>query len=295
LDGPFGRQEDETIPEGPELRRSADQLSQILVGKHLINAFVGKSGRYVDDEPVGYECFLEDLTRSPMKVVEVNCKGKFMWWTLKQGDTTWYMWCTYGMSGQWSRQETKHSAFEVYFNDGDPRSPFESLHFNDPRHFGTLRFVNSDRDQTNKLKSLGPDMLSAPPDDATFADRFSTRTIKKKTVAEAMMNQSVISGVGNYVKAEALYLSELSPHRLVGSLSTVELQRLRQQIINVLRASYVSGGSTFSTYSNPDGTPGKGTHRFVVYGNDVDPLGNTVIREETLDGRTTHWVREVQK
>lgn len=109
------------------------------------------------------------------------------------------------------------------------------------------------------------------------------------------MDQSVISGVGNYVKAEALYLAELSPHRTVGSLTLAETDVLHQQIINVMKAAYNTGGATFSTYRNPDGSRGNAQQRFVVYGNKVDPLGNPVIKEETRDGRTTHWCPTIQK
>lgn len=116
-----------------------------------------------------------------------------------------------------------------------------------------------------------------------------------KTLAEVLMNQSVISGVGNYVKAEALYLAELSPNRTVSNLKMVEMERLRKQIVNVMNAPYKTGGATFNTYHNPDGSKGEAQRRFAVYGNKVDPLGNPVIREETRDGRTTHWVPAIQR
>jgi formamidopyrimidine-DNA glycosylase len=75
----------------------------------------------------------------------------------------------------------------------------------------------------------------------------------------------------------------------------MEIERLRTQIINVMKASYNNSGATFRTYRNPDGTEGGMQRRFVVYGNQTDPLGNPVVKEETKDGRTTHWVPTVQR
>ena len=297
------------MPEGPEVRRSADAISKLLTGKQIVNVFQGKRGRYADNPPDGFKEFLGELRCHGGPIVaEVNCKGKFMWWKLEFSprpfrrnyeDDAWYLWCTYGMSGQWTADETPHTAFGVYYGDTfDAAQNFvqpASLYFNDIRHFGTLKFVNSDEAHAKKLASLGPDMLTSPPDDKAFEGRIMALKNRSKTLAEVLMDQSVVSGVGNYVKAEALYLSELSPHRTVSSLTPQDLKRLRQQIINVMKASYATGGATISTYKNPDGTRGEAQNRFVVYGNKVDPMGNPVIKEETRDGRTTHWVPNIQR
>jgi DNA-formamidopyrimidine glycosylase len=253
------------MPEGPEIRRSADVLSRHLVGKRLANAFIGKHGRYTfpGSPPEDFEGFLGEMRgRGAPLITEVNCKGKFMWWQVNfdhrmsgfgRTEDSWYVWITYGMSGQWTPEETPYTAFGIYYGDTmDAAGNFiqpAPLYFNDIRHFGTLKFVNSTKEHVKKLASLGPDMLSAPPTPLDFCSQLAKR--KTKTIAEALMDQSVVSGVGNYIKAEALYLAELSPHRLVNSLGAKEAERLRQQIINVMKASYNTGGATFSTYRNP--------------------------------------------
>jgi len=289
------------MPEGPEIRRSADHLSRLLVGKYIVNALIGKGGRYTEDNPPpGFPPLLATMKKGAIpRVTEVNAKGKFMWWQLEHKDQTTFVWITYGMSGQWHRDSNKHTAFGIYFapqNDvfdrlGNFIQP-DTLYFNDPRHFGTIHFVQDPRTHEKKLASLGPDMLSNPPDERQF--RVELLRKNQKTLAEVLMDQSVISGVGNYVKAEALYLAELSPHRIICELSTLEIERLRLQIINVMRASYNTGGATIRTYRNPYGAEGGAQRRFAVYGNQTDPMGNPVVREETKDGRTTHWVPAIQ-
>jgi formamidopyrimidine-DNA glycosylase len=226
---------------------------------------------------------------------EVGVKGKFMWWGI--GD--WFLWCTYGMSGQWStKYDPKHSACQVCYNDSaDPIHPcsqtVQIINFNDPRHFGTLKLVKGRPALLKKLASLGPDMLNSPPAYEEFLARLTRK--HHVTVAQALMDQSCISGVGNYIKAEALYLAEISPHRYTDTLTANEMKQLREQIINVMQASYNNDGVTIRSYLNVDGSKGGMKTRFLVYGNKTDPLGNPVVKEETKDGRTTHWVPAIQK
>jgi len=279
----------------------------MLVGKfvhEIIQLEGGRYGKLTDEVGIpGLDAFLKEcndhatsqgqrwMYGQPLR--EVGVKGKFMWW----GVGEWFMWCTYGMSGQWSTQyDPKHSAVQVAYNDApDPVHPctqMTTINFNDQRHFGTIKLVKGRPALDKKLATLGPDMLNDPPTWQVFVERLLKRPTR--TLAEALMDQSCISGVGNYVKAESLYLAELSPHRIIDSLKVAEMHRLREQIINVMKAAYNTGGATFNTYRNPDGSKGGAQRRFVVYGNRTDPMGNKVIREETKDGRTTHWVPQVQ-
>jgi formamidopyrimidine-DNA glycosylase len=288
------------MPEGPEVKRSADFLSKLLVGKRL-GSIHAIGGRYKSNPPEGMYKFLDfmqerrSIRDGHLLIEEVSCKGKFMYWSFRPG---WTMWCTYGMSGQWStKRDEKHCSIELEHrvNQSGILGGEGFVYFNDPRHFGTIKFLHDpDGIKTQKkLDSLGPDMLSDPPSPEQFAKCLGKKP--KRTLAETLMDQSCVAGVGNYIKAESLYLSELSPHRRVSSLSGIEVERLRQQIINVMKASYNTGGATISTYRNVDGAEGKAQNRFVVYGNKTDPMGNPVIKEETKDGRTTHWCPSIQK
>jgi formamidopyrimidine-DNA glycosylase len=108
------------------------------------------------------------------------------------------------------------------------------------------------------------------------------------------MDQKIICGVGNYLKAECLYFSKLSPHRLTSSLTDEDLKNLNSVIKKVIKTSYETGGATIYTFSNYDGEKGDYTKRFAVYNQAQDPLGHEVKRETTRDGRTTFWVPTIQ-
>jgi formamidopyrimidine-DNA glycosylase len=108
------------------------------------------------------------------------------------------------------------------------------------------------------------------------------------------MDQSIVAGIGNYIKADALWLARLSPNRLVGDCTDEELINLKECVRRVMLESFRSGGATIRTYKNIDGEEGEYGSRFLVYGRKEDIDGNPVIKEDTADGRKTHWCPEVQ-
>jgi len=197
---------------------------------------------------------------------------------------------TLGMSGAWQFQPSKHSGlkFDLLINHQGIEIR-EIIYFNDIRHFGTVKRV-SEKELQEKLQSIGPDMLNSPPSQ----EEFNKKIKQNKSLPEILMNQKNISGVGNYVKAEALFRAKLNPHRLGSSLSDSELILLKESIENVLKESYNLQGASLMTYRDADGNEGGFENFLQVYGkNQINNM--KVIKEETLDKRTTWWVPEVQK
>lgn len=280
------------MPEGPELRHSRDVLHRILVGQNVIRLSPTPNGRYATKDPIGLAEITGDL---PLKVESVDVKGKFMWWTLTGRGRTWYMWSTYGMSGSWSRSQGKHAGFIVEYNgSGVPITrDTQHLFFNDTRRFGTVKFVADEKTHAKKLASLGPDILDEPPmDPGIFAERILLKP--QRTICEALMDQSCISGCGNYLKSEALYRSGISPHRLVVDLSSQDIYKLQYELLSAAWESYVDHGATIRTYRTVDGDKGSAQFHFRVYNLKECPEGHPVKREDTLDGRTSWWCESCQ-
>ena len=237
------------------------------------------SGRYLKKQIDGF-----DSSNLPGKVLGIGVKGKLIFWIL---DNDSYILNTLGMTGTWSESAGKHSRVKLNFDVG------KSVYFNDTRNFGTLKFIRGRNELLNKLNTLGPDMLSEDVSDEVF--RFSLEKYPDKTLPEVLMDQNVISGVGNYVKAESLWKAQLSPHRMVGSLNQDEMSTLNACIKLVLKQAYEDQGASFKDYSNVYDEKGSATQNFCVYGCKKDILGNDVIKEETKDGRVTHWSPNHQK
>lgn len=198
----------------------------------------------------------------------------------------WTIWNTLGMTGGWSKTQQKHSRAEFTLDDGT------SVFFNDVRNFGTLKYVKGQTALDEKLTTLGPDMLV---EDVT-AQSFITRMRRKndRTVTENLMDQSLVSGVGNYLKSECLYFAGISPHRTCVTLGDNDLTRLNDTIKAVIRQSYKTGGATIYTFQNFEGEKGQYTSRFAVYNQKKDPNGHEVKSFTSPEGRTTFWVPEVQ-
>jgi DNA-formamidopyrimidine glycosylase len=271
--------EDIDVPEGPECRTISDGLNKFLNGKRVTGVSV-LSGRYArHGGPDGITEFLATL---PAKVIGSSCHGKFIYIHMDNG---WNVWCTLGMTGSWRKDQTQHSRVSIDTDGG-------TVYFTDMRNFGTLSFVNGNGLLLAKIKSLGPDMLTNNLHDSDFIKIIRS---DNRTITEAIMDQSVIAGVGNYLKAESLYFAQISPHRLCNSLTDQELISLNQSIKSTIRMSYKTGGATIRNYAGINGQVGQYSSRFAVYSQKTDPAGNPVVKEKTADGRMTHWVPTVQR
>ena len=129
-----------------------------------------------------------------------------------------------------------------------------------------------------KLKSIGPDFLK----DGFGPDQFYNLLKKypNKTISEFLMNQKIVSGIGNYLKAECLYDAKISPHRFCCHISTKESDRLFYACRRITQLSYQTGGATIQNYRKPNGKKGLYSQRFAVYNQKVAPCGNQVIKEK---------------
>lgn len=277
------------MPEGPEVKLSADNIRPLTVGKRVLNLFPGKNGRYKVDHPVGFQSFLKEIGEKTVRVSHIETKGKFMYWSFDNG---YYLFSTFGMSGQWSPKEGKHVCFGFYF--GEEPIDIEDIYFNDPRHFGTIKFTNNKQELFNKLNNLGWDPFQ---DNLENHQQQIITTIQKsrKPIAQLLMDQSIFAGVGNYIKCESLYRSHLSPWRLGNSLSKDDIIFLCQAIDNIMHASYNRQGATILTYKTALGEQGRFSNFFEVYGRQVDLHNNKVVKEITPDKRSTYWCPTIQK
>ena len=268
------------IPEGPEVKIVTEALEKALRGKKITN-ITYLYGRYTKHGPPdGHN---EISLVLPQDVSVVSCKGKFIYIQLAND---WTIWNTLGMTGSWSSIQQKHSRAQLHLDDGT------SVFFNDIRNFGTLKYVQGQAELNKKLASIGPDMLSHDVDYRTFISRI--RTKNDRIITENLMDQTIISGVGNYLKSECLYFAGISPMRTCNTMSDAELCKLNDTIKAVIRQSYKTGGATIYTFQNFDGEKGQYTSRFAVYNQKTDPKGRDVLSFTSPEGRTTFWVPEEQ-
>lgn len=275
------------MPEGAEVRIIAEGLRSELELTKITSIDV-LSGRYVrHDTPKLFDSFKASL---PLVCDNVCVKGKFIYLTFRNG---WSMWNTMGMTGCWLREKTQYARMSITYHSIMPPYKGGTLYFDDVRNFGTVRFSSDRAELMKKLKTFGIDLLNERHHPNDTLKVLSAKRNVGRTMVEVLMDQRCFPGIGNYVKAEVLYRSGLSPHRKCGTLTKEEVLCLHDKTIEVLHGSYRAGGVTLSDYRDIDGN--EGVFERLVYGKDQDPLGNPVIKEETLDKRVTHWVPAVQR
>ena len=97
------------------------------------------------------------------------------------------------------------------------------------------------------------------------------------------MDQKVIAGCGNYIKAETLWYAEVSPMRKVGDLNEREIELIYEGLRVISRVSYNNKGLSLKDYADENGKDGRYADNLKVYGKKYAK------RTKTADGRTTYW------
>ncbi len=135
------------------------------------------------------------------------------------------------------------------FGDGS------KLFFNDQRKFGWVKLIPTlEVPSIDFMKKVGPEPLEADFTGQQFADRFTRRA--RTNIKAALLDQTVIAGVGNIYADESLWAAKIDPRRLAGSLSKADFDRLYQELRAVMNLAIEKGGSTDKNYVNAEGKRG---------------------------------------
>lgn len=163
------------------------------------------------------------------------------------------------------------------------------LRFVDPRRFGRLEFRTLK--SGNAFRAPGADPLSI--ESSAFAALFRGR---KLAIKAALLNQTLLAGVGNIYADESLFHAGIRPKRAAGRLTGAELERLRQALREILHHAIRLGGSSVSDYVDADGVRGFFQLEHCVYLRTGEPCRHcqTPIRRILLAGRGTHFCPQCQ-
>jgi formamidopyrimidine-DNA glycosylase len=163
------------------------------------------------------------------------------------------------------------------------------LRFVDPRRFGRLEF--RDLGKATSFSAAGAEPLTIGAEE--FVALFRAR---KLCIKAALLNQTLLSGVGNIYADESLFRAGIRPRRSVGRLSKAELERLRLNLREVLQHAIRLGGSSVSDYVDADGARGFFQLEHCVYLRTGLPclICGTPIRRTLVAGRGTHFCPKCQ-
>ena len=271
------------MTEGPEAKYLANYVSKRFLNKRLRNMKI-LGGRYkTHGPPKGFKDFLKQIHGSiPVRLVEVWSQGKVIFFMFDSG---YVLVAKMGMVGWF------YSADDAPLHKNEAHVLFEfegskDLIFADFRNFGTLNFTNNAKELWEEMAELAPDIIDGKMDDILKRVPLIKPTSRVEDVL--MAQTSLVSGIGNIIKSEALYEAKVSPKRHLGSLSSAELKavleaarKYARRVLRVLEKEEIHSDKYVALQK--------------VYQREEDPQGRRIYSYKSAHGRTTFWVPEVQK
>jgi formamidopyrimidine-DNA glycosylase len=167
------------------------------------------------------------------------------------------------------------------------------LYFNDIRRFAYTKIV-SEQQWLDERKRFG---LEPGSSNFNFNDFFRAISERRSVIKAVLLNQAIISGLGNIYVDESLFLSRIHPQRLANTLSKKELKLLFVTIEKLIQRALKYRGTTFSDYVDAKGVKGNFSNRLKVYGREGEKC---LVCEGKIDkirvaGRGTHFCANCQK
>jgi formamidopyrimidine-DNA glycosylase len=305
------------MPEINEIRKFSDFIKDKLQNEKIIDIKI-LNGRYKKHGP--FDKYKDIKNELPLKLLDVKTKGKFSYMVFEKN---FYLFSTLGLSGGWcylkngaskynfSRTEQEWEEFtgeeemSSYLKNAlnhlnvEFKTKHGSLFYYDVLSFGSLKVIEGEEELNKKLKLIGPDIM----EETTTFEVFKEQIIKKKNLDKAigivLMNQKVISGVGNYLRADILYLSKISPFRKVNKLSDEELKEIFKNCKILTWGDYdYKKAKKLKIIKKTTKLPCDYDRMFFVYSQDEDIHGNNVLKKELFEGsqkRFIYYVPEIQK
>ena len=170
------------------------------------------------------------------------------------------------------------------------------LFFNDQRKFGWIRLLPTvEVENIDFFQKVGPEPLGADFTDAQFAERFKRRA--NTSIKAALLDQTVIAGVGNIYADESLWAARIHPATLVRKISQLKLRKLFAELQAVLALAIAKGGSSDRNYVNAEGKKGSYLSFAKVFRRNGQPCPRcgTEIIKIRVAGRGTHICPSCQK
>jgi formamidopyrimidine-DNA glycosylase len=269
------------VPELPEVETVRRGLERHVAGR-VIDEVEVLHPRAVRRHVPGPADFAAALRGRP--VAAPLRRGKYLW--LPAGDDA--LLAHLGMSGQLvvgepDRALSSHVRVRFTFRDGGP-----DLRFIDQRTFGHLLLSPGGAQLPSVIAHIAPDPLEAAFDRAVFAARLRSR---RSGIKRALLDQSLVSGVGNIYADEALWRARLHWARAADRLRGPDVNRLLDAVQEVFAEALGAGGTSFDRlYVNVNGESGYFDRSLAVYGREGQPCPRcgTPVRRDPFMNRSAY-------
>jgi formamidopyrimidine-DNA glycosylase len=277
------------MPELPEVESLRRILARSAVGRTVVAAKV--------TEPRLRRAVATELAAmiAGRTIEAIGRRAKYLMIELSGG---YLMMVHLGMSGSLTHRredfdgdafDPRHDHVEFNFDDGS------RMVYNDPRRFGLLKLVaRTELESIAELKGLGPE---------PFADQFNGKYLwrvsrgRTAAIKNLLMDQRIVAGVGNIYASEILFRARVRPSRRAGRVTRAELERIAAITAEVLREAIGSRGTTFRSYRDSRGQPGRFASKLRVYDREGQPCLEcaTPIRAVVIGQRSSFFCPRCQK
>lgn len=282
------------MPEGVEIRWTAQCLSPLFTGKKLLGLVEHSK-----------QTILQKELFTPSICTSITSKGKVLFIEFETFTIVFH----FGLTGYLStHQNDPHLRYTFEFEN-------QTLFYYDTRNFGHIGLMNTKYVLEYKQKELGVDIFNLHDFTFTAFEKIANRS-KNQNICTFLMDQKKLAGIGNYAKSEILYHSKLSPFRTMNTLKPEEVYNLFTSICFVVYSCYAAGFAVarekdyYNIFHNLNCSHENiikneskefqhiisGLKKYIiqVYNISMDLHSNKVVKSETPDHRTTYWIPSIQ-
>ena len=224
-------------------------------------------------------------------IIKVSRRGKFLWLEL---DRPFCLVAHLGMSGQFRVQDSS-IADEKHLRVRLTLDTKQELRYIDQRTFGWLAISKHEGDVPTLVSEIAPDIFEESFDGKLVKSKFRSR---KSEVKRALLDQGLMSGVGNIYADESLWRARIHPSTPCSELSPQKVESLLRAVESVMSKALVEGGTSFdSLYINVNGESGYFAHSLKAYGRTGEPCSRcgTPIERIVIAARSSHFCPHCQR
>ena len=261
-------------PEGPEVANIAKDLNYLE--KNIITELIiEKNFKRMKEEING--------NYLPFYISRIESYGKKI--IISDLNDNNFIIISFGLTGTISFEKSIYTRITLLLDNNI------SLYFNDKRMFGTFIVLNNENFE-KEINKLGPDLTGLIIKQNKFLSEEEWLKIFKKNnrkVSLKLIDQHLVSGIGNYLRSDILYKAHIHPERT--TLSDEEWEEIRKATIDIIKKSYQNGGYSMLDYFHPDGS--KGCYDTLIFKKKEDSNGYK-IEKKKIGSSNIYYVSEIQ-
>lgn len=277
------------MPEMPEVESVRTGLESLVQGKTIETVLIDWPRIIETQEPLDQWV----ATLRGQTIAALRRRGKYLLFQLSSSilishlrmEGKYY----YFPTGTAPEIKDKHTHVRFIFTDGS------ELHYHDVRKFGRMALIQSEMlEEYFAERKLGPEPIR---ETFKFKPFFEQLQKSNKAIKPLLLEQRLVSGLGNIYADEVLFEAQINPQRIAKSLTKTEAKRLHSAILDVMERAVQAGGSSVRTYLNALGEAGTFQTQLKVYGRAQEPCVRCggVISKIQFAGRGTHFCKKCQR